>query len=99
MEAYLGECLDGHVSGLTEDGVFVTLDDPFVDGRIDASRLGAQLSLDPDGLALVARRSQHRIALGDPIRVRVEAADPFLGHVRFGPAGGARCRVQAHSSS
>jgi ribonuclease R len=85
MEAHLGECFDGHVSGLTEDGVFVTLDDPFVDGRIDASRLADDLSLEPDGLALVARRSKRRIALGDPIRVRVEAADAFLGQVRFGP--------------
>lgn len=85
MEARLGECFDGHISGLTEEGVFVTLVDPFVDGRVDASALAAGLELEPDGLALVGRRSRRRFALGDPIRVRVEAVDTFRGQVRFGP--------------
>jgi len=85
MEAHLGECFDGHISGLTEDGVFVTLIDPFVDGRADASAFGAGLELERGGLALVGRRSRRRLALGDPIRVRVESVDAFRGHVRFGP--------------
>ena len=84
MEARLGECFDGHISGLTEEGVFVTLVDPFVDGRLDARALGARLALEPDGLALVGPRSRRRFALGDPIQVRVEAVDTFRGQVRFG---------------
>jgi ribonuclease R len=84
MEARLGECFDGHISGLIEGALFVTLDDPFVDGRLDASELGSQFALEPDGLALVARRSRRRLALGDPISVRVEAVDAFRGQVSFG---------------
>lgn len=85
MQDRLGECFDGVVSGLTPSGVFVTLDEPFVDGRVDVEALGAGFELDADGLALVAGRSHRRIALGDPISVRVEGVDVFRGQIRFGP--------------
>ena len=85
MEARVGECFDGHVSGLTRDGIFVTIDEPFVDGRLEASRLGAGFELEPEGLALVANRSKRRIALGDAISVRVESVDAFRGWIQFGP--------------
>lgn len=86
MEQHLGEHFDGRVRGFSRDGVFVGLDGPVVEGRLELTRLGRGLELAADGLSVRDPRSRWRLALGDPIAVRVEAVDAFRGQVAFGPA-------------
>lgn len=86
MEQHLGDSFEGRVSGFSRDGVFVSLEGPVVDGRVEMTRLGRGLELAPDGLSVADPRSRLQLRLGDTIRVRVESVDAFRGHVAFGPA-------------
>jgi ribonuclease R len=79
MRDRIGDRLEGSVSGLSTSGVFVQLDDPFVDGMIrlaDLEReLGGRFERDPAGVLLRERGgAQRRIALGDRVIVEVVAA-------------------------
>ena len=74
MRDHLGEEIWGTVSGVTSFGLFVTLDEPFVDGLVRLDRLGEWMELIPEALRLHGRRSGRTIMLGDRLQVRVENA-------------------------
>ena len=74
---HLGMEFDGAISGVTNFGVFVTLDELLIDGMIHISELGAGfLKFDPAQHALVAERSGLAFRLGQRVRARVVRADP-----------------------
>jgi ribonuclease R len=86
MAGHLGESFAARVSGVAEIGVFVSLEDPFVEGLVELRSLGEGFELDRDSQRLVAPRSGRSIGLGDEIEVRAEAVDVFRGWIRFGLA-------------
>ncbi len=86
MARYVGVEFDGCVTGVTQHGLFVTLDDFFVDGLVHISQLGDDLVFDERAQSLVGRRSGHRHGLGDSVRVRVESVNLRKGWIRFVPA-------------
>jgi len=88
VESLVGDVFEGRISGLTEKAIFVTLDDPYVDGALEVSSLGSGFELSSDGLSLVAPRSGDKLEMGNAITVRVESVDTFRGQVRLGPASG-----------
>ncbi len=69
MEAHLGEQFSGHISGVTEFGLFVQLDDSRCEGLIHVSTL-------PDGW-------QQRYLLGDNVRVQVVRVDVIRSQIDF----------------
>ena len=69
MEAHLGEQFSGHISGVTEFGLFVQLDDSRCEGLIHVSTL-------PDGW-------QQRYLLGDNVRVQVVRVDVIRCQIDF----------------
>lgn len=76
MERHLGDEFDGTVSGVTSFGLFVLLDEFFVDGLIHVS------SLEDDyyhfrerEYSLVGERRHRRFRLGDRVRVKVVRVD------------------------
>jgi ribonuclease R len=73
MKDRIGERFAGTVSSIVGSGVFVTLEDPFVDVLVKSEALGPD-AYEPDefGLAMVAARSGDRIQLGDPMLVQIE---------------------------
>ena len=74
---HLGTEFDGVISGVTNFGVFVTLDELLIDGLIHISELGAgYLKFDPAQHALVAERSGQTFRLGQRIRAKIVRADP-----------------------
>ena len=88
MRRYLGEEFDGLVSGVTAFGVFVQLPQFLVDGLVHVSELGDDyFHFDPERLQLTGERSGQRIALGDPLRVRVAGVRADIGQIDFQPAG------------
>ncbi len=73
MRAHLGDTYEGTVTGLVGTGVFVNVDDPFVDVLVRMESLGAdRYELDDEKLRVIGTRSGDRIALGDRMRVQIE---------------------------
>jgi ribonuclease R len=73
MRAHLGEIYEGTVTGFVGSGVFVNVDDPFVDVLVRMESLGPdRYELDDERLRVIGTRSGDRIALGDRMRVEVE---------------------------
>lgn len=72
MRDKIGEQFTGSVSGIVGSGIFVTLDDPFVNVLVRADTLGqGPYEPDEDGFALVNTRTGDRIDLGDTMLVQI----------------------------
>src|SRR5690606_24639171 len=69
----IGERFEGSVSAFVGMGVFVTLDDPFVDVLVRVEDLGADYQIEDDGLMATSSRSGDAIRLGD--RMMIEVTD------------------------
>ena len=84
MERHLGEEFSGTVSGVTTFGVFVLLDDYFVEGLVHVNSLQDDFyNLHEDKYALVGERSGRRFRLGDPLRVQVTRVDRLERKIDF----------------
>lgn len=73
MRDHLGEEFDGKVTGVIGTGVFVALDNPYVDVLVRYEGLGAdRYELVEGDMMVVGQRSGDTITLGDPMRVRID---------------------------
>lgn len=73
---HVGETFTGVVSGVTNFGLFVELDDLYVEGLIHITGLGADYyDFDPVSHALIGERTGVIFALGDKLSVRVARVD------------------------
>lgn len=71
-----GESFAGHVTGVTEFGLFVELDEVQAEGLVHVSDLGEDYyELASNRHALIGRRTNDRWRLGDAIVVRLARAD------------------------
>ncbi|MCJ7629721.1 MAG: ribonuclease R, partial [Longimicrobiales bacterium] len=91
MEKHLGEEFPGTVSGVTTFGIFVLLDEYFVDGLVHVNSLmDDYYRLKEEQYALVGDRTGRRFRLGDSVRVRVSRVDRLERKIDFvlarGPA-------------
>ena len=88
MLGKLGEVFDATITGVAAFGVFVTLDDVFVEGLVHVSTLGSDyFHFDPVRHRLAGERSRRSFRLGDRMRVRVASVDPDERRVDFEPVG------------
>ena len=77
MRQHIGERFEGTVTSVVGSGLFVVLDEPFVDVLIKLDDLGGdKWEIDDDGLRAIASRSGQSIGLGD--RVHVEIIDAAI---------------------
>jgi ribonuclease R len=73
MKDHTGEMFEGMVGSVVGSGVFVQVNEPFVDVLVRYESLGDErFQLSDDELSLVAPRSGDRIVLGDPITIEIE---------------------------
>jgi ribonuclease R len=80
----LGEEFDGVISGVIEEGFFVELLDYYVEGMVRVEDLDDDYyRFFADSRVLVGRRRRRRFAIGDPVRVAVQAAHVAVGRVEF----------------
>lgn len=71
----IGEEFDGVISGVTDRGLYVELNDTRADGMITIRNLGDDFfDYDEKRYRLVGRRTKKVYSLGDPIRVKLVAA-------------------------
>ncbi|NNC99344.1 MAG: RNB domain-containing ribonuclease, partial [Gammaproteobacteria bacterium] len=84
MEDKIGQEFDGVISGVKEFGVFVQLDDIFVDGLVHVTALGSDYyRFDPVNLQLTGDRSGRRFKLGDRIRIVVSKVNLDQAKIDF----------------
>lgn len=80
MRDRIGDRFEGTITGMSNGGFFVQLDDPFVDGMVRNQELeketGERFELDESGVRMVGLRSGRPITLGD--RVIVELLDASI---------------------
>jgi ribonuclease R len=73
MLGRIGRIYEGTVMGLVGTGVFVNVDDPFIDVLVRMESLGPdRYELDDERLRVIGARSGDRIALGDRMLVEIE---------------------------
>ena len=84
IEKYLGEIFKDFVSGVTAFGIFVELEDSFVEGLISMSNLDDDFYIfDEKSYSLLGRDTGQIIRLGDEVRVRVDSVDVSRKEVEF----------------
>ena len=85
MSDHIGEELAGHISGVTDFGLFIQLDESRCEGMVHVSRIGEQgdyWQYDEKNYRLVCENKKS-YTLGDAVTVRVLRADPNKGQIDF----------------
>lgn len=87
MKQHIGEEADGHISGVTDFGVFVQLDESRCEGLVRINRLvpGDYMVYDEKNYRLIAEDSGKTFTLGDPMRVKIIRADAEKRQIDFKP--------------
>jgi ribonuclease R len=76
MEDKVGQEFDGHVSGVTEWGIYVEIDPTKIEGMVPYRTIKGDFYVyDEDHYRAVGRRSHHSLRLGDPVRIRVKGTN------------------------
>ncbi len=76
MADHLGEVFDGVISGVTEWGLYVELDENKCEGLVPVRDLADDYyEFDPKNYCLIGRKTGTRYRLGDKIKVQVARAD------------------------
>ncbi len=84
MKDRVGETFTGSISGVTSFGVFVALDDVYVEGLVHVSELGNDyFHFDAAKHQLMGERTRKRYRLGDRLRVEVARVDLDTSRIDF----------------
>ena len=88
MKDRLGEEFPGTISGVTGFGIFVTLDDVYVEGLVHISELGQDyFHFDQAKHQIVGERSNKRFQLADRVNIKVARVDIETSKIDFVLAG------------
>ena len=86
MNDHIGEILPGHISGVTDFGLFVQLDESRCEGLIHISTIGfpgETWQYDEKNYRLVCAENHISYTLGDPVKVKVVRADVNKSQIDF----------------
>jgi len=84
MQDRIGEEFVGSISSVVPFGIFVALDDVFVEGLVHVSELGADyFHFEEAGHVMVGERTGRRFRLADRVRVKVVRADLETNKIDF----------------
>ena len=82
MQDKVGEVYEGRISGLTNFGLFVTLNDLYIDGLVHISDLGEDyFNYRPEIMAIEGERSGVVFKMGDAVVVKVASANLDTGKI------------------
>ena len=91
MAGNVGEEYDAMISDVARFGVFVSVEDPYVEGLVPIRSLGDEyFELDERRACLVGSRSSASYQIGDTLRVVCTAVDVKEGRINFEPVDTAR---------
>ena len=72
----IGEEYDGHVSGITEWGMYVEIEPTKIEGMVSVRDIRSDFfEFDEARYRLVGKRRHRQFRLGDPVRIRVKSAN------------------------
>jgi len=84
MEKFLGDPFTGVISGVTKFGIFVQLNEYFVEGLVHVSHLrGDYYEYDEVRMVLRGTRSGRLFQMGQPVEVQLAAANPVKRQLDF----------------
>jgi ribonuclease R len=84
MESRVGDTFDGVVSSVTNFGIFIQLNEFFVEGLVHITRLGQDYFLyDESRMTLRGRRSNRVFAMGQKVKVQLAAANVLKRQLDF----------------
>lgn len=84
MERHKGDEFDGKISGVTSFGLFVRLDEYFVEGLVHMHQLDDDYyEFHEEKYSLLGRNTGRRFRLADPVRVRVVSVDRDRRQIDF----------------
>lgn len=76
MQDKVGNEFDGHISGLTEWGMYVEIEPTTIEGMVALRDIRSDFfQFDDEHYTLVGRRTHKVYNLGDPVRIRVKKAN------------------------
>ncbi len=76
MEQHIGDRFVGVITGVTEFGIFVTLDDLYIDGLVHVRNLNQDFyEYDAGSQSLRGQRHGQRFTLGDKVEIQVAGAN------------------------
>ncbi|NLZ51275.1 MAG: S1 RNA-binding domain-containing protein, partial [Rikenellaceae bacterium] len=76
MQDKIGLEFDGHVSGVTEWGMYVEIEPTKVEGMVSLREIRSDFfEFDEERYRLVGKRTKKIFRLGDPVRIRVKNAN------------------------
>ncbi len=76
MQKFIGQQFEGHISGIIDRGIFVTLVTTHAEGMVSFDLFEEYYSVDPSGLRATGNISGNILRMGDSVRVRILDADP-----------------------
>ena len=84
MQDKIGEIFDATISGVTGFGIFVALDEVYVEGLVHVTELGNDyFHFDAAKHQLLGERTAQRFRLGDRVRIRVVRVDLETTRIDF----------------
>ena len=76
MQSHIGKQYTGVVSGVTNFGIFVRLDDVFVEGLVHVTELGEDyFNYDSARQRLIGEHTRQSFAIGDKLEIEVDSVD------------------------
>ena len=84
MTERIGEEFEGSISGVTDWGIFVELEDTHIEGMVALRDLGQEFFyFDEEEYAAIGSRTGRKFVLGDKVRIKVKGADLRLKQLDF----------------
>jgi ribonuclease R len=89
MQDKVGQIFEGTVAGVTGFGLFVELDDIFIEGLLHVTELGSDyFAYDKQKHAMVGEKTSKQYRLGDRLKVKVVRVDLETSKIDFSLVGG-----------
>ena len=85
MEQHIGDDFEGLIVSVTKFGMFVELNDLFIEGLVPlATLLDDRYTYHENTRQIIGQRTRKTYSLGDPIRVFVDRIDAMQKRIQFG---------------
>ncbi len=84
LERFIGDEFNGKITSITSFGMFVELENIFIEGLVHISQLqGDYFIYDDTRHRLIGERTRQQYRLSDPVRVKVVESNPETKHIDF----------------
>jgi ribonuclease R len=76
MQRFIGQQFEGHISGIIDRGIFVTLSATHAEGLVSFDSFEEAFQVEPSGLRAIGAESRKVFRMGDTVQVKIVEADP-----------------------